>query len=498
VNREVSGALFDRLIVGAVGLGFLLVLLAGAMVLNSLAKSREFTQRVTHTLEVESAIAQVAVLAERSESVRRGYLLTGALSFTAVMHQVETELPPAVDKIDALTKDNPRQQNRVATLKDLLAQKDAAWAREASALRRHDPAAAQQMFSGEGARLIRAIRATADQMTAEEEGLLAERMHDQKTASFVLYAVLGLAAVLLLAVGAGSIYVILHYTHDLAASRDTLRNLNAGLEDMVRERTADLTRANDEIQRFAYIVSHDLRSPLVNVMGFTAELSATLPPLEAMLKKADAEAPQVVSPEAKAAVQSDLPEAIGFIRASTQKMDRLINAILRLSREGRRVITPEALDMAQLVAGVRASIRHQLDDIGGEVVIEEPLPTIVSDRLAVEQILSNLIENGVKYGVPGRAPKVTVRGREEFGRAIFEVQDNGRGIDPKDHERVFELFRRSGVQDKPGEGIGLAHVRALAYRLGGTVDCQSELDQGATFRLSVPLRITSEQAARRD
>jgi signal transduction histidine kinase len=93
---------------------------------------------------------------------------------------------------------------------------------------------------------------------------------------------------------------------------------------------------------------------------------------------------------------------------------------------------------------------------------------------------------------------VTVRGREEFGRAIFEVQDNGRGIDPKDHERVFELFRRSGVQDKPGEGIGLAHVRALAYRLGGTVDCQSELDQGATFRLSVPLRITSEQAARRD
>ena len=83
---------------------------------------------------------------------------------------------------------------------------------------------------------------------------------------------------------------------------------------------------------------------------------------------------------------------------------------------------------------------------------------------------------------------IEVRGRAtSSAAAVFEIDDNGRGIDPRDHQRVFDLFRRSGTQDQPGEGIGLAHVRALAYRLGGTIDVASELGRGATFRLSLPL-----------
>ena len=78
---------------------------------------------------------------------------------------------------------------------------------------------------------------------------------------------------------------------------------------------------------------------------------------------------------------------------------------------------------------------------------------------------------------------------------IVEVADNGRGIDPRDHDRVFDLFRRSGAQDQPGEGIGLAHVRALAYRLGGIVTCTSQLGEGATFRLSLPEVFSGEQRA---
>jgi signal transduction histidine kinase len=110
-------------------------------------------------------------------------------------------------------------------------------------------------------------------------------------------------------------------------------------------------------------------------------------------------------------------------------------------------------------------------------------------------VLSNLIENAVKYLKPGRPGQITVRGHQVGGRVIYEVQDNGRGIDPKDHERIFELFRRSGVQDQPGEGIGLAHVRALAYRLGGLITCESALDQGATFRLSLPAKISGDQGS---
>ena len=115
------------------------------------------------------------------------------------------------------------------------------------------------------------------------------------------------------------------------------------------ERTADLTRANDEIQRFAYIVSHDLRSPLVNVMGFTAELETATGQLRALVDRAEAEAPHLLASDDAAAAREDLPEAIGFIRTSTQKMDRLINAILQLSRQGRRVLMPAPVDVASVV-----------------------------------------------------------------------------------------------------------------------------------------------------
>jgi signal transduction histidine kinase len=285
---------------------------------------------------------------------------------------------------------------------------------------------------------------------------------------------------------AASILVFLRYTRELAGSRDRLKDLNDNLEDAVEARTAELQRANDEIQRFAYIVSHDLRSPLVNVLGFNSELEAAAKPIAALIERAEAEAPQILTEEVRRAVREDIPEAIGFIRTSTQKMDRLINAILKLSREGRRTITPEQLNMDDLVQGAADSLQHRVAEISAEITVEKPLPPLRSDRVAVEQILSNLIENAVKYLKPGRPGHIRISGRLTSGRVVYEVADNGRGIDPKDHERVFDLFRRSGAQDQPGEGIGLAHVRALAYRLGGIVSCESALDQGATFRLSLP------------
>ena len=101
-------------------------------------------------------------------------------------------------------------------------------------------------------------------------------------------------------------------------------------------------------------------------------------------------------------------------------------------------------------------------------------------------MLQNLIENALKYLSPKRAGEITVEGKRSAGMVQIDVIDNGRGIAPADHERIFDLFRRAGTQDQKGEGIGLANVRALAYRLGGTIDVESDLDQGARFRLSLP------------
>ena len=168
-------------------------------------------------------------------------------------------------------------------------------------------------------------------------------------------------------------------------------------------------------------------------------------------------------------------------------MDRLITAILNLTREGRREFEPVRIDTRELIEAIVTTMAHQAAEAQAEIRIE-PLPEIVSDRLAMEQIFSNLIDNALKYLKPGVPGEISVRGRTKLGFAIFEVTDNGRGIDPKDHQRIFDLFRRAGTQDKPGQGIGLAHVRALVRRLGGTMSVSSELDQGSTFTITLPIR----------
>jgi signal transduction histidine kinase len=280
--------------------------------------------------------------------------------------------------------------------------------------------------------------------------------------------------------------IVFGYTRDLITAEKKLQVMNAGLEDRITERTFDLARANEEIQRFAYIVTHDLRAPLVNIMGFTSELDTSLAAVKGYIESADPAEREAAFPAAQAAAAEDLPEAIKFIRSSTRKMDGLINAILALAREGRRKLDPAALDLRALLEAAADSVRHQVIEAGGDIIIEGVAPSLESDRLALDQILGNLLDNAVKYRSDARPIRIHMRMHEgSGGRVVVEVQDNGRGISSQDHERVFELFRRSGRQDKPGEGIGLAHVRALARKLGGNITLVSELDRGSTFTLTI-------------
>jgi signal transduction histidine kinase len=150
--------------------------------------------------------------------------------------------------------------------------------------------------------------------------------------------------------------------------------------------------------------------------------------------------------------------------------------------------------MDALVAGVIDTLHQRAQDAGAQVGAG-PLPELENDRMAIEQILSNLIENAIKYLSPGRPGEIRVEGRRNGHLVEIDVIDNGRGIAPEDHERIFELFRRSGTQDQPGEGIGLANVRALAYRLGGLIEVESELDRGSIFRFSLPARFIAMETS---
>jgi signal transduction histidine kinase len=486
-SRVSAGRRFSRIVVALVTLGFLAVFAAGIGALLVMRRGQEHAAWVNHTYLVERHVGGIRLSLEEMRSGRRGMLL-GLHDSGRIYSSARQRLDAEINAVEALTQDNVLQQENVRELRGEAHVLDGALRGGATVQDRRFQLE-EQVRRDAGARLV----GLAQRMLDEERKLLISREAAQQTSLRAFYVILSAAALLLLCVGATSILVIMRYTRDLARTRDELRDLNSNLENAVKVRTQDLQRANEEIQRFAYIVSHDLRSPLVNVMGFTAELEASIRPLAQLIEHADARDASLVSSDARLAVQEDLPEALGFIRASTQKMDRLINAILRLSREGRRNITPVSVALTPLAETIVDGIRHLVDERGAVIEVQADMPEVVTDRLALEQIMSNLVENALKYLKPGRPGEIRVSARRQLGRMLITIADNGRGIDPRDHERIFDLFRRSGAQDQPGEGIGLAHVRTLAYRLGGTISVASQLDEGARFTIDLPVNYVDDK-----
>ena len=486
---------FRRRITGALALGAAALAVLVLVSLLLYRRGLESNAWVEHTYAAETKVSHLATEIEKLESIRRGYLLAPSDLIWRQYVLTRGSLRPLAAELAEFTADNPVQVRNSAQLSDLLEEKFAQ--ARLTIEQAHDgdmPGALANFQRLREIHLTLKLRTVTGAMLAEEQRLLLKRTNVvNANGRWLLVTAIGVASMLAV-IAAGAAVLVRRYAAELSQSQAALRSLNSGLEGAVRDRTSDLQRANDEIQRFAYIVSHDLRSPLVNVMGFTSELEASMKPIGALLEAAENAAPSLVPTGARLAVRDDVPEAIGFIRSSTQKMDRLINAILQLSRQGRRTLTPEPLDMAAVAQTVVDSLETLARSKGAHVAVEGRLPALTCDRLAVEQVLSNLVENALKYMQPGRTGQVAVRGASvPGGRVAIEVEDNGRGIDPRDHERVFELFRRSGAQDTPGEGIGLAHVRALVYRLGGTIGCTSELGRGSVFRVTLPAKSGREE-----
>jgi signal transduction histidine kinase len=484
--------------------GFLVLVVISAASVLLVSKAREDSAWVVHSIEVENQTNALLLEVRRAESSARGYLLTSGPEFLKEYQDALAAVEPELDRLESLTADNPFQHANIAKLRDTIKTHLDRVAREIDAVKRGDTRGAAALLSTAAtADTAETIQKLADAMLAEENRLFDLRSINAEFTQR-LSSVVTIAGSALVVAFAGISVVLLRSS---ARARDNaeaaLRDANLNLEATVDERTADLREANNEIQRFAYIVSHDLRSPLVNIMGFTSELEELRTDIFkriAELGRAAAMSPGPVAaiatePALEAVDQKlsqDFSEALSFIKSSIGKMDRLISAILSLTREGRRQFEPVPIDTRQLIENVVATLAHQAAEAEAKIEIGK-LPNVISDRLALEQIFSNLMDNAIKYLKPDVPGAISVMGRTKLGFAIFEVADNGRGIDPRDHQRIFDLFRRAGTQDKPGQGIGLAHVRALVRRLGGTMSVNSELNSGSTFTITLPLHWTTSQ-----
>ncbi len=482
--------------------GFAVLVAISAISIYLVARARTDASWVLHTVEVENQISLTQLQMRRAESAIRGYLLYEQDIYRSEFEEADKLLGPALERLRQLTIDNPVQ---IATLDDfirmtMLRFDDFRHARDLANAGKIDDA---KIFlrDSSGREGMNRIRDLASDMREEENRLFNIRTQEADRSQSLAAIVTTAGSGLVIALAAISIFLVRRSARARDDAEQKLRDSNLNLEAAVEERTADLREANEEIQRFAYIVSHDLRSPLVNIMGFTSELeelrndifsriarySRAVSPASAVpgpIGEVDpGNAPELTDEDKQ--LSQDFSEALAFIKSSIGKMDRLISAILNLTREGRRDFHPVRIDTRELIETMVATVAHQAAEANAQIRIE-PLPNIVSDRLAMEQVFSNLIDNALKYLKPGVPGDILIKGRHKLGFAIFEIIDNGRGIDPKDHTRIFDLFRRAGVQDRQGQGIGLAHVRALVRRMGGTINVSSELHKGSTFTITLP------------
>lgn len=270
----------------------------------------------------------------------------------------------------------------------------------------------------------------------------------------------------------------------LVMMMDVSDRIQAGLElrrtEQAREQLVEeLKQKNKELETLVYVASHDLRSPLVNIQGFSQRLGKALDELQRELAGS-------ASPELLALLRERMPAALGYIRASGAKMDSIINGLLRLSRAGRMGLRTEVLDMDQLLQTAAGSMAYQLQSAEGELELQ-PLPPCRADPAQTAQVFANLLDNAIKYRDPARPLRVRVSGQPEGRMVCYSVEDNGIGIPPEQRSRVWEIFQRlDPAGPTPGEGLGLTLVRRMVERNGGRIQVESGADGGSRFLVLLP------------
>jgi signal transduction histidine kinase len=280
-----------------------------------------------------------------------------------------------------------------------------------------------------------------------------------------------------------------------AESKDEIGQLFEGFNDMLAQiqkrdsdlglYAAELRESNKELKAFLYSVAHDLRGPLVNIKGYAGELRHALQEIISVINESLPSLSETNRTKLLTAFLKDVPESLGFIESSGSRMNELINAILKLSRLGRQELKTELIQVQTVVQSVLKDLHHVIETCGIKVKVG-PLPEIVVDRNSLLMIFGNILDNAVKYLKPGVPGEIEIIAETNSEGTTFAIRDNGRGIPNDEISKVFEMFRRIGKQDVPGEGVGLACVKTLVRRHGGRIWCKSEPGVGSTFSFSIP------------
>jgi PAS domain S-box-containing protein len=272
-------------------------------------------------------------------------------------------------------------------------------------------------------------------------------------------------------------------TRDISERRahlERIEKLTRQLERRVQELAAtnrELEQKHAENESFVYSVSHDLRTPLVNLQGFSQELTLTSQELKALLEGPGVE--PGVRDRGRALLADGVEESLAFIRTAVTHLGRIIDGLLRLSRVGRVQYEALAVDVGEVVREIASSLHGTIAASGARLEYG-PLPVVTGDRNALGQIFANLIDNALKSFDVAR-PGVIEITATPGDPPVFAVRDNGVGIPAEYRRKIFQVFQHVHARAAQGEGMGLAIVRRIVERHGGRIWFESEAGRGTTF-----------------
>ncbi len=449
-------------------------------------------------------------------SAVRSLALTGSPSFLSAWEEDRNKALAQLSGLRNLLHDNPPQQARMEEIfkqtKEALTRLDgiAQLARQPSTRNRALAALGEPW----ALRFVEDVREKINDFLKEEEqldserSLKLERARQEQSWTLVGGAVLALLSTAILAYTfsrsiASRLGVLLDNVRRLAAGEQLATPLGGRdelgrLDRVFHEMAETLAQKERENELFVYSVSHDLRSPLVNLQGFSQELALVCGDLRRIATENSV--PASVRERIVSLLDRDAGESIHYIQTAVRRLATIIDALLRLSRVGRVVYDWQQVDVRATVGRVVEALGNTIAQKGARVAIGD-LPPAWGDPAAIEQVFANLLGNALNYLDPAR-PGVIEVGSSNGGtdcqsvlqsnadaandQRIYYVKDNGLGIDPEHLPKIFLAFQRLHPTVAAGEGIGLPLVRRVVERHGGRIWVESAPGQGSTFFVSLP------------
>ena len=436
-------------------LALVILFALGAFSYHNIQKQAEAAGWVEHTYQVATALQAVLSDVQDADGAQRLYVLSGTETALDNYENGVRTLPPQLGRVGQLVGDNPRQIDRLQTLRTQIDER-LAKARERIDQRRQLGAGAldPKFLSSNTVKLMAAIRAQVQAMIADENALLESRLEQLRVARWRSVVIQSLGGLLSLALLAGVFANLIRQIFRANRAEHETQESNAQLQD-----------ANAEMRAFSYSVAHDLRAPLRAINGFA----------------------QVLEEDHAAELADPARQALGRITANASKMDHLIDDLLALSKVSMQSLHTGKVEMNELVRTVYQEVLEAQP--GRQVDCQiAPLPPAEGDPSLLRQVWYNLINNALKFTRDRDGAHIEIGGNvagPEF--ATYFIRDNGAGFDMRYADKLFGAFQRlHRPTEFEGTGIGLALVHRIIHRHGGTIWAEGEENKGAFFAFTLP------------